>query len=66
MTYERDVATSRPQRDEGLITEVVRRLMLKPRYAAADPNMLRELVKAAMDDGITTIFGLVRAIDRDR
>lgn len=55
-----------PQPDayDGLIAEVVRRLVRKPTFAAADPMVLRELVLVELRKGTHTIFGLVRAVER--
>ena len=57
-------AASQPDAYDGLIAEVVRRLMRKPTFAAADPTVMRELVLAELRKGTHTIFGLVRAVER--
>lgn len=57
-------AAPQPELHGGLIAEVVRRLMVKPRYAAADRDALGDLVRAQVHRGTLTIFGLVRAIER--
>ena len=55
---------SRVAAHEGLVAEVIRRLMSKPRYAGADPNTLRSIVEAEIEKGVVTMHGLVRATER--
>lgn len=64
MTNSKEPAVLDEEAHDGLVAEVVRRLMSKPRYAAADPCALRELVEVEVRKGTVTLFGLMRAIER--
>ena len=66
MFHDRIDAAPRGEPNEGLVAEVVRRLIRKPGYAAADEEALRALVRGEMHRGTVTMFGLVRAVERAR
>lgn len=65
MFHSRIEVAPKAEPHEGLIAEAVRRLIRRPRFAAAaDREALRELVLAEIRKGTLTLFGLVRAVER--